>query len=123
MAAKTKKGSTFDIMDIDYQKQFCNFVPRNEKGRIPGYLGVSSALRQLTCDDTQQVVIRSIPSAVMGRLIRAHFDILELCVSRSSSRLLTLYLYFQSCCKNIVFSFDVTIISAFSFHYFDLKSS
>ena len=43
MAAKTKKGSTFDILDIDYEKQICNFVPRNEKGRIPGYLGVLSA--------------------------------------------------------------------------------
>ena len=123
MAAKTKKGSTFDILDIDYEKQICNFVPRNEKGRIPGYLGVSSALRQLTCDDTQQVVIRSIPSAVMGRLISAHFDILEPCVSRPSSRPQTLYFSFQSCCQNIVFSFDVTIISAFAFHYFDLKSS
>ena len=90
-----------------------------EKGRIPGYLGVSSALRQLTCDDTQQVVIRSIPSAVIGRLISAHFDILEPCVSRPSSRPSSLYFSFQSCCQNIVFSFDVTILSALAFHYFD----
>ena len=31
MAAKTKKGSTFDILDIDYEKQICNFVPRKGK--------------------------------------------------------------------------------------------
>ena len=61
-----------------------------EKGRIPGYLGVSSALRQLTCDDTQQVVTRSAPGAVVGRLISPHFDILEPCVSRPSSRPITL---------------------------------
>ena len=119
MAAKTKKGSIFDILDIDYEKQICNFVPRNEKGRIPGYLGVSSALRQLTCDDTHQVVTRSAPGAVVGRLICPHFDILEPCISRPSSRPLTLYFSFQRCCQNIVFSFDVTIISAFAFHYFD----
>ena len=31
MAAKTKKGSTFDILDIDYEKQISNFVPRKGK--------------------------------------------------------------------------------------------
>ena len=70
---------------------------------IPGYLGVSSPLRPLTCDDTPQVAIRSAPGAVMGRLTSAHFDILEPCVSRPSSRPLTLYFSFQSCCQNIVF--------------------
>ena len=45
MAAKTKKGSTFDILDIDYEKQISNFVPRKGKNTwIPGSVIGSSAV-------------------------------------------------------------------------------
>ena len=76
---------------------------------------MSSPLRPLTCDDTPQVAIRSVPGAVVGRPICPHFDILEPGVSRPSSRPLSLYSSFHSRCQNVVFSFDMTIISAFAF--------
>ena len=43
--------------------------------QLPGYLGVSSPLRPLTCNDTPQVAIRNTPGAVIGRLFVPDFDI------------------------------------------------
>ena len=84
---------------------------------IPGYLGVSSPLRPLTCNDTPQVAIRCFLGAFIGRLLGPHIDIFKPCVSWSSSRSLPLDSSFNCHCQNIILPFYVAIISSFSRFY------
>ena len=90
---------------------------------LPGYLGVSSPLRPLTCNDTPQVAIRCLLCAFMGRLVGPHLDVFEPGVSRSSSWSSPFDFSFHRHCQNIVLSFNVTIVSAFPLFNFLKKLS
>ena len=86
--------------------------------QLPGYLGVSSPLRPLTCNDTPQVAIRSVPGAVVGHLLGPDFDIFKPGVSWPSSWSFSINFSFYCRCQNVIFAFYMTIVSAFSYFYF-----
>ena len=75
---------------------------------------MSSSLRRSTCNDTPQVTVGSHACTLVASHLSPLLDVPEPVVTRPSSWSSALYSAFQRSCQNVVLSFDVTIIGAFS---------
>ena len=78
------------------------------------YLGVSSSLRRSTCNDTPQVTVGSHACTLIASHLSPLLDVPKPAVSRTSSWSSAFNSAFYCSRQNVVLTFDMAIVGAFS---------